>query len=157
MARPEYRPLKVTELVEDEEWMVAGAPKVAVKGRAFLLAVCGAVRAVHIEHQPLEPGALMNPVDPMARDVGQGDVVFVCCQKLCLEPRHLTRRGGKPKGISMAHERPHGGVKPQALSIINIFIASEPSKNRLTEKSHDLVLNVLAQTTIGELLPRHPA
>jgi hypothetical protein len=56
----------------------------------------------------------------------------------------------------MAHEHPHGGVKPQALSIINIFIASEPSKNCLTEKSHDLVLNVLAQTTIGELLSRHP-
>jgi hypothetical protein len=55
----------------------------------------------------------------------------------------------------MAHECPHGGVKPKALGIINIFIASEPSKNRLTEKGHDLVLNVLAQTTIGELLSRH--
>jgi hypothetical protein len=57
----------------------------------------------------------------------------------------------------MAHKRPHGGVKPQTFGVINIFIASESSKNRLTEKSHDLVLDVLAQTTVGEPLRSHPA
>ena len=50
-----------------------------IEDGAFLLAKGGTVRAVHVEHQPLEARALMDPVNPMAREVGQGDEIFVCC------------------------------------------------------------------------------
>jgi hypothetical protein len=50
----------------------------------------------------------------------------------------------------MAHECPHGGVKPQALCIVHIFIPSEPSKNRLPKKGDECVLGVLAKTAFGK-------
>jgi hypothetical protein len=55
----------------------------------------------------------------------------------------------------MTHQSSHGGVKPKALRIIHIFISSEPSKDSLPKKGHDLVLDVLAQATLAQLLSRH--
>ena len=69
MVRPEHRPLKVTELVEYEERMVAGEPKVAVEGRAFLLTKGRAVGTVHVKHEGLEPCPLISPVDPKTGEV----------------------------------------------------------------------------------------
>ena len=71
IARPKFRTLHVAELVEYEERMEAGAAEVAVEGRTFLLAVGGAVGAVHVEDQRFESRTLMDPVSPVAREVGQ--------------------------------------------------------------------------------------
>ena len=57
----------------------------------------------------------------------------------------------------MAHEGSHGGVEPKAFGVVHIFITSEPPKNRLPEKSHKVVLDVLAQAALSEALRRHPA
>src|SRR4051812_38322139 len=51
---PEHDPLRVTELIEHEQGMVAGAAEVAVEGRALLVAVGLADRAVHVENDPGE-------------------------------------------------------------------------------------------------------
>ena len=59
VAPPEHHPLQVAELVEHEQGMVAGAAEVAVVGRALLLAVGLADRAVHVED---DPGQLAMPV-----------------------------------------------------------------------------------------------
>ena len=57
-------PLQVAELVEHEQWVIAGAAEVAVVGRALLLAVGGADAGVDVEHDPLHGAASMDAVDP---------------------------------------------------------------------------------------------
>jgi len=69
--------LQVAELIKHEQWMIAGAAEVAVVSCAFLIAVGRAQGAVHVEHNQLRRVAVMNPVDPDAREVGQGGEVVV--------------------------------------------------------------------------------
>ena len=45
-----HAPLQIAELVEHEEWMVAGATEVAVVGSALLFAMGRADRTVNVEH-----------------------------------------------------------------------------------------------------------
>ena len=58
---------QVTVLVEAEQRVVAGAFKVAIIGRAFLMAVRLAHRAIHIEDNLVVGLALPQVVDPLAR------------------------------------------------------------------------------------------
>ena len=51
VATPEHGVLQIAELIEQKQWMVAGALKVAVVGRAFLLYVGLADGTVHVENQ----------------------------------------------------------------------------------------------------------
>jgi len=50
VAGPQDRPLAVTEIVEAEEWMVAGRFEETVVGRAFLAAMNGRLRTVYVEY-----------------------------------------------------------------------------------------------------------
>jgi hypothetical protein len=152
---PKHSPLHVAQLVENEQGMVAGAPEVAVEDGAFLLAEGWAVGAVHVEHQPPEPGALMNPVNPKAGEVSQCFQILFGGEHPSLETGHLARRGSKPQGVPVPNKCSHGGVKPETLRIIHIFIPSEPSKNRLPKKGNELMLDVFAQAILVELLSRH--
>ena len=59
------------ELVEQKDWMIAGAFEMPVLGRTFLIAEGGADRAVHIQHNLLQPVTVMKSVDPSAVRAGQ--------------------------------------------------------------------------------------
>ena len=85
-----HAPLQITELVEHEEWMVAGATEVAVVGSALLFAMGRAERTVHVEHDQLRRVVVMNPVDPDARKVSERGKVLVGGKKLRLEAPHLS-------------------------------------------------------------------
>ncbi len=50
-------PFLIAKLVESEQGMVAGAPEMAVEGRAFLLPVSRALRTIHIENQFFHPNS----------------------------------------------------------------------------------------------------
>jgi hypothetical protein len=53
VARPQGAAFQVTELIEDEQRMIAGAGEVAVIGRSFLVAVGRAHARIHVEHDGL--------------------------------------------------------------------------------------------------------
>ncbi len=65
--------LQVTELVEAEYRVIAGAAEVPVVGRALLIAVGRAHRAVHVEDEDFRLLAIMNPVDPDPQEFGQAE------------------------------------------------------------------------------------
>jgi hypothetical protein len=59
------------ELVEQKVRVIAGAVEKAIPGRAFLIAMGRADRAVHVRHGLLQPVTVMEPVDPLPVQVGQ--------------------------------------------------------------------------------------
>src|SRR3546814_10175632 len=63
-----------------------------VPGSTFLIAVGGADRAVHVQHDVFQPAAVMKPVDPLAVQIGQRRPVRGQSQRLGLEPSHLRCR-----------------------------------------------------------------
>ena len=81
---------QVAKLVEQKQRVVAGAAEVAVVGRAFLLSICLAHRAVQVEDQLLGWLSLVNPVDPIAGKVDQLLEVALCAVDLRLEPAYLA-------------------------------------------------------------------
>src|SRR3546814_4149634 len=63
--------LQHAKLVEQEDGVIAGAVEMPVPGSTFLIAVGGADRAVHVQHDVFQPVAVMKPVDPLAVQIGQ--------------------------------------------------------------------------------------
>jgi heme A synthase len=64
VARPQGAAFQIAELVEQKQRMVAGAAEVAVVGRAFLVAVGRADRAVHIAEDGFRRLVSVHPIDP---------------------------------------------------------------------------------------------
>src|SRR3546814_2084546 len=81
--------LQHAKLVEQEDGVIAGAVEMPVPGSTFLIAVGGADRAVHVQHDVFQPVAVMKPVDPLAVQIGQRRPVRGQSQRLGLEPSHL--------------------------------------------------------------------
>ena len=60
-----------------------------VPGGALLVAMGGADRAIHVQHDILQPVAVMEPVDPLPVQVGQCRPVLGQSECLGFEPPHL--------------------------------------------------------------------
>ena len=78
------------ELVEQEVRVVAGAVKMPVPGRAFLITMGRADRAVHVQHDVLQPVAIMKAVNPRAVQIGKRCPVLGQGQRL---GRDMTESG----------------------------------------------------------------
>ena len=70
VAMPQGAAFQHAELVEQEVGVVAGAVEVAIPGGTFLITMGRADRAVHVQHDILQPVAVMEPVDPLPVQVG---------------------------------------------------------------------------------------
>lgn len=77
------------ELVEQKVWVVAGAVEMPAPSCALLITMGRADRAVHVQHDILQPVAVMKSVDPLPVQVGQSIPVLGQGQRLGLEPPHL--------------------------------------------------------------------
>jgi hypothetical protein len=73
VARPQGPPLDIAEPVEHEQRVIAGAPEMPIVGAAFLLAVGRALAQIHVEDDGLRRSPLMHLVDPLVRQIGEGD------------------------------------------------------------------------------------
>src|SRR5215217_4297329 len=62
---PQGTAFQVTELIEHEQRVIAGAAEVAVVSGPFLFTEGGADAGTHVEHDPLHRATSMNPVDPL--------------------------------------------------------------------------------------------
>ena len=63
--------LQHAELVEQEVWVIAVAAKMPVPCRPFLIAMSGVNGAVHVQHDVLQPLAVVETVNPRAVQIGQ--------------------------------------------------------------------------------------
>ncbi len=146
--------LQVAELVEHEQRVIAGAAEVAVVGRAFLLAMGRADGAVHVEHDQLRRLAVVNPVDPLARQVRKGSEVVVGRQQLGLEPPHLAGRGAAALDRLAADDPAHGGIAPEPVGVVHVLVTGEATIDRLTQETDDAVPAVSAGSAVCENFAR---
>ena len=150
VAGPEQAPLQVAELVEQEQRMVARAAEVAVPGRAFLLAVGRALRAIHVEDDPVRRPALMHPIDPGAGEIRERREVGLGGQPFGLEPPHLAGRGRRPAKPLPSHDGAHGGIAGEAVGVVHVFVAGEPAVDRLPQQAEQPVADVGPAPAFGE-------
>src|SRR3546814_9529575 len=101
----------LAKLVEQEDGVIAGAVEMPVPGSTFLIAVGGADRAVHVQHDVFQPVAVMKPVDPLAVQLGQRRPVRGQSQRLGLEPSHLRCRSSLRLDGPAANDLTHHGIE----------------------------------------------
>jgi hypothetical protein len=81
------------EVVEQEVRVVTGAVEVPVPGRPLLFAMGRADRAIDVQHDELQPVAVVKPLDQLPVQVGKRRPLLGQGQRLGLEPPHLRGRG----------------------------------------------------------------
>jgi hypothetical protein len=150
VAGPQGAALQIPELVEDEQRMVAGAAEVAVVGRALLLAVGRALRAVQIEDDAVRRPARVHPVDPGAGQSGERREVGLGGQPLGLEAAHLAGRGCGPVKPLTPHDGAHGRIAGEAVCVVDVFVAGQPAVDRLPHEAEQPVADVLPVPAFGE-------
>ncbi len=121
----------------------------AVVGRALLLAMGRADRAVHVEHDELRRVAVMNPVDPDARKLSECGEVVVCGQQLSLEPPHLAGRCAATLDRLATDDPAHCGIAPEPVGVVHVLVPGETTIDRLAKETDHAVPTVLAGSAVG--------
>ena len=121
-----------------------------VPGRALLIAMGGADRAVHVQHDVLQPVAVVKPVDPLPVQVGQRGTVLGQGQCLGLEPPHLRSRSRLRIDRSATHDLAHDRIKRQSICIVDIFVSGQSTEHRLPEKPVETMDRVLAAPGVAQ-------
>ena len=138
------------ELVEQEVRVVACAVEVPVPSSTFLIAVRRADRAVHVQHDILQPVAVMKPVDPLPVQIGQRLPVLGQGKCLGLEPPHLGSRSCSRVDSSAADNLTHDRIECQPIGIVDILVSSQPPEHRLPEQAVKPVDRVLAPAIVAQ-------
>lgn len=146
--------LQHAKLVEQEDGVIAGAVEMPVPGSTFLIAVGGADRAVHVQHDVFQPVAVMKPVDPLAVQIGQRRPVRGQSQRLGLEPSHLRCRSSLRLDGPAANDLTHHGIEGQAVGIVHILVSGQSSEHRLPEQSVKPMERVLPGAAVSQRLRR---
>ena len=138
------------KLIEEEVRVIAAALKMPVPGGAFLITVGGAHGTVHVQHDELQPVAVMEPVNPLAIQIGQRRPVLSQGKRLGLEPPHLGSRGRLRTDSPATHDLTHDRIEGQPVSIVDIFVSGQPPIDRLPEQPVELVYGVLASAGVAQ-------
>ena len=146
-------PLKVAELVEQEQGVITGAAEVAIIGRSLLVAVGRADAAVHVEDDLRRRATVMHTVDPLPGKIGKRGEVFLGGQNLRLEAPHLTGRGSLFRDSMAADNPPHDRVEAEPVGIVHVVVPAEASENGLAELPDKTVATVLPTTGVRECVP----
>ncbi len=154
VAVPQGAAFEHAKLIEQEVRVVAAAVEMPVPGRAFLIAMGGADRAVHVQHDVLQPVAIMEAVDPLAVQIGQRGPVLGQGQRLGLEPPHLRGRGCPRINSAPAHNLAHDWIKGETVSVIHILVARQSPIDRLPEQPVEPVDGVLAPSAVTQRTQR---
>jgi hypothetical protein len=133
VAGPQGAALRITELVEDEQRVIAGAAEVAVVGAALLLAVSRTDARIHIEHDHLHGPAGMHGVDPAPGEISERGQVRVEGQHLGLEAAHLAGGCGLPGDSPTTDDPAHGRIVGQAFGIVHVLVAGQSTEHGLAE------------------------
>jgi len=63
---------------------------------------------------------------------------------------HLAGAGNFPVRAFPAHDNSHGRVLGKAVGIIGVIVSSEPTEDRLSQQSDELVADVFTRSTLFE-------
>jgi len=132
IATAQQRSLNIPVLIEEEQRVVALTFEVAVVGRAFLLAIGRADRAVHVEDQLAGWTPLADSVHPFAGHRQERVEVVRVAQHVCLKTGHLARGGSVPIHGTPSDDVTHDGIDPQPFGVVDIFIACQAAVDGLT-------------------------
>ncbi len=138
------------EPVEQEKRVVADAVEMAVPGGPFPITMGRADGTVHVQHDVLQPVAIVEPVDPIAVQVGQSRPVLWQSRRIGLEPPHLRRGGRLCIDGAPTHNLPHDRITGEPVRIVDILVAGAPPMDRLPKQAVEPVDGVLAQTAIAQ-------
>ncbi len=99
--------------------MAADAFKVAVVGRALLLAVGLADRAIQVEDQLFQRPSSLDLVDPLAGEIHQRREIACGAERLRFKPAHFAGRSGLLLRLagSASHDVTHRGIDAPPLGI----------------------------------------
>jgi hypothetical protein len=134
--------LQVAELVEQKQRVVTGAAEVAIPDRAFLLAVGRALGTAHVEDDRAGRLAFMDPVDPGTGQIRQGFHVGLGRQPLGLEAPHLTAQCRRTIETLTPDNGPHRGIESEALGVVHVLVARQPTEYRLPKQTAQRVAHV---------------
>ena len=152
IAGAQRTPLKVTELVEQEQRMVAGAAEVIIVSRSLLFAMGRTDAAVHVENDHLRWTAVMNTVDPCPAHVGQGSNVYISPESLSQNApsgwrtQPIFRRPCHQQSTAWRDHVRDGRCRSGLQS-------TKATKHRLTELSRHAVPSVHTGTAVLENIP----
>ena len=150
IAGTQATPFQVTHVVEQEQGVIASTAEVAVVGRTFLVAVGRADAGIHVEDHILRRFTVVNSVDPNPGQVGKDGNVVIGGQELGFDAAHLTCRCCLLGDGPTADDPAHGGILAEAVGIVHVLIASEPSESRLSEKAGHPVLAIFPGSGINQ-------
>ena len=121
-----------------------------IPGSTFLIAMGRADRAVHVQHDVLQPIAVMEPVDPLPVQVGQRRPVLGHSKRLGLEPSHLRGRCRLRVNGTAAHDLAHDRVNGQSISIVDVLVSSQSPEHRLPKQPVKTMDGVLAASGVSQ-------
>src|SRR4051794_18819764 len=152
VAGPQGTAFQVTELVEHEERVVAGAAEVAVVSGPFLLAKGGADTGVHVEHDPPHRTTSMDAVDPAPGQISERGQVRRLGQHLGLEPAHLAGRGRlSSHGLTTYHPA-HSRIMRQPVRVVHVLVPRQAPEHRLAKLSNQGMASVRAGAGVRQYL-----
>ncbi len=154
VARAQRRTLEITELVEHEQRMIAGAGEVTVVGGAFLVAMGQTDTRIHIEHDGSRRAVAMNVVDPLPGEIGERGEVLVTRESLGLEPPHLAGRSRITLDGLAADKLTHCRITPQPVGVVDVLVSGKPTEHRLAQHAHQIVATIPARATVNQVLLR---
>jgi hypothetical protein len=96
----------------------------------------------------------MEPVDPLAIQVGQRGTVLGLCQCLGLEPSHLRGRGRLRIDSPSTHDLAHHRIEGQAVGVVHILVSGQSPEHRLPEQPVKPVDRVLAAPGVAQCFCR---
>jgi hypothetical protein len=86
----------------------------------------------------------VHPVDPGAGEIRKGREVRLARRPLGLEAAHLADRRRRPIDTLPADNWPHRRIAGERLSVVDVFVAGEPTIDRLSQQSQQMVADVPA-------------
>jgi hypothetical protein len=133
VSRTQSAALQITELIEHEQRMIAGAGVVPVPDAVLLLAMRRTHARIHVEHDASRRTTTMDDIDPPAGKISERQQVLFYREPARLEPAHLARRSCTALRGLTANNPTHCRIVAEAFGVVHVLISSETTEHRLPQ------------------------
>ncbi len=99
-----------------------------VPGGALLRAMDRTDRTVHVQHDVLQPVAIMEPVGPLAIQIGQRRPILRQGQRPGLEPPHLRGRSCLHIDSTATDHPAHDRIEGETISVVDVPVAKPAAR-----------------------------